>query len=60
MRAKLDWSDPNKMVLDMGRGGCLDTITVDATGKEQLTVEPKAVQLLPQPARRLGLVLQLD
>ena len=53
MRAKLDWSDPSKMVLDMGRGGCTHTITVVA-GKEQLTVKPTAVQLLPQPARKLG------
>ncbi len=41
------------MVLDMGRGGCTHTITVVA-GKEQLTVKPTAVQLLPQPARKLG------
>jgi hypothetical protein len=53
MRAKLDWSDPSKMVLDMGRGDCIHTITVVA-GKEQLTVEPTAVQPLPQPARKLG------
>ncbi len=50
MRAKLDWSDPSKMVLD-----CRHTITVDATGEPQVTVEPTAVQLLPQPARKLGL-----
>jgi hypothetical protein len=54
MRAKLDLSDPDKMVLDTGRGGCRHTITVSATGKQQAMVEPTADQL-PQPTRRLGL-----
>jgi hypothetical protein len=35
MRAKLDWSNPSKMVLDTGRGGCRHTLKVDATGEEQ-------------------------
>ena len=55
MRAKLDWSDPDKFVLDTGRGGCRHTITVDSTGRQVITVEPTGAQLLPQPTRRLGL-----
>jgi hypothetical protein len=55
MRAKLDLSNPDKMVLDTGRGGCRHTITVGVTGKQQATVEQTADQLLPQPARKLGL-----
>jgi hypothetical protein len=54
MRANLDLSDPDKMVLDTGRGGCRHTITVSATGKQQAMVEPTADQL-PQPTRKLGL-----